>query len=126
MTTRLLLAAALTIAAPAAFAQVSQSQTQLSPSAAQSIPRIHHVPTGALMPDLPGEALADRSVAFSRSVVASPARVERAERLAELINSGQCGEASAIAREAGDRRMIRRIEAVCARKQLTNANESTS
>lgn len=55
---------------------------------------------------------------FSRAITnqvagASPARANRAERVAALINAGKCTDAVALARDEGDRRLARRVETVC-------------
>ncbi len=114
MKTRLLLAAALTMAAPSAFAQVAQPPAALPP-VAEPMPQVQHVPAGYSMFDFDRTSPNDTRVEFSRTVVTSPARVARAERLVDLVNAGQCARAEMIAREEGDTRLARRIETVCAR-----------
>lgn len=43
----------------------------------------------------------------------SPGRMSRAERIAELINTGDCAGAYALAREERDRRLAHRVAEVC-------------
>ena len=44
---------------------------------------------------------------------ASPARLDRAQRVAELINSGNCAEASALVNRENDHRLARRVSEIC-------------
>lgn len=62
-----------------------------------------------------GQAFRQTLTARGRAAVrnASPARMSRAERVAELINAGDCAGAYAMAREEGDRRLAHRVAGVC-------------
>lgn len=53
------------------------------------------------------------SLSQQATVITSPARMSRAERLAALINDGKCAEAHAIALAENDRRLARRISGLC-------------
>lgn len=53
------------------------------------------------------------SLSQQATVITSPARMSRAERLAEMINQGKCLEASQVAIDEGDRRLARRISQLC-------------
>lgn len=53
------------------------------------------------------------SMSEQATVITSPARMSRAERLAAMINEGKCEEAHAAAVEEGDRRLARRISQLC-------------
>lgn len=55
--------------------------------------------------------LTDRAQAAVQN--ASPARMGRAERVAQMINDGNCTGAYALAREEGDRRLTRRVAEIC-------------
>lgn len=46
----------------------------------------------------------------------SPARLDRAERVAVLLNGGDCTGAQALAVQENDRRLARRIGAICQAK----------
>lgn len=114
MKTRLLLVAAMMMAAPSAFAQVAQPPATQQPIV-EAMPQIQRTPAGYSMFDFDRTSPNDTRVEFSRTVVTSPARVARAERLADLVNAGRCAQAAMIARDERDDRLARRIEAVCTR-----------
>jgi hypothetical protein len=46
----------------------------------------------------------------------SPARIDRAERAAALVDAGDCSGAQALAMQENDRRLARRIEQICQAK----------
>jgi hypothetical protein len=53
------------------------------------------------------------SLTQQATVITSPARLSRAERLAAMINEGKCEEAYQLALDEGDRRVARRISQIC-------------
>ena len=112
MIIRIVATVALLSASSAAFAQDAQPQPLFS---------VQQIPPGQLLPPR-GPGMFDwqshrdatlTDLAQRRSVVASPARVSRAQRLAELINNGRCAEAHAVAADAYDARLARRVSEVC-------------
>lgn len=97
-----------------AFAQQSPRPTPTPPPGYSGVPSIGATGQGSIN-QLSNPGLIEREN-FGRALsntVQSPARVERAERAAVLINEGKCDEALTLARDARDQRLGRRIEAVC-------------
>lgn len=56
-------------------------------------------------------SLTDRAQAAVQN--ASPGRMSRAERVAQLINDGDCTGAYAMAKDEGDRRLASRVADIC-------------
>ena len=111
MTVRILAALALLILAPeAAFAAVAVQQTPAPPPVRSPLPRQPSAFERQM--GLEGDVWRN-SLTQQATVITSPARMSRAERLAELVNEGKCEEARQIAIDEGDRRLARRITQLC-------------
>lgn len=110
MTVRILAAIALFAATPVAAQQTQPPSTP--PPTPQGPMRLTNPSAFEQQTRLEGDIWRN-SMSEQATVITSPARMSRAERLAALINEGKCEEAHAAALEEGDRRLARRIGQLC-------------
>jgi len=114
----------MTIRLLAAFAAMSGVWLAASGTAAQQTPQPPPQPNSQMPPpvDRPGAferqsqfeaGVWQNSLTQQATVITSPARLSRAERLAAMINEGKCAEAYQVALDEGDRRVARRINQIC-------------
>lgn len=114
MTVRILaVAAALALASVTSTAVVAQDQPPPTPQPMPQGPmRLTNPSAFEQQTRIEGDIWRN-SMSEQATVITSPARMSRAERLAAMINEGKCEEAHAVAVEEGDRRLARRISQLC-------------
>lgn len=109
MTIRIVVAIAVMALAPAAAIAQTQPPPPGPPQPTVFVQRPGAFEQLAIMEgDIWRNSLSDQA-----TVITSPARMNRAERLAVLVNAGRCPEARAIALQENDRRLARRISQIC-------------
>lgn len=83
------------------------------PMPAPELPRLNTNPqSGDLLGEIYRQTLDSRARLAVQNT--SPARLRRAERVAALINAGDCAGAEALAVQERDRRLAGRVAEVCA------------
>lgn len=104
-------AAALVLAPAVSLAQTAPPPT---PAPAPPPPR-NLTPSFASSSGVEGEIHRQNMDSRARQAVqnTSPGRMSRAERVAEMINAGDCAGAHALALAENDRRLARRVAQVC-------------
>lgn len=102
----LIAAVVIPFASAAAAQQSPPSQTPRAP--VRTIQPSAFAQQSALEADIWRNSLSQQA-----TVITSPARMSRAERLAAMINDGKCAEARQIAVDEGDRRLANRIAQLC-------------